>query len=241
MSSDDVYVRRVREALKVRPVLPFGLPIEIGVIGIVNGNEFDRRGTAASVLGTEAGETITAENKSDWSLTSGHDVQIRFLASGEASSLFPAVAPVDARVELSFGSADSFLLSARGVRITTLKDPVALIGAIIDGYQRRVFKRDYVFVYQEVRCDQVLALLGKTKNTNLLLSAQAKVVSAGLADLAGHFAVSHQSQDVTKLDGGGQVLFYNAYRVKESFWSGETSVSTFETLGIPTEEVFEVA
>jgi hypothetical protein len=206
----------------------------------VEHGQFTYRGTAKSILNAEVGETVTSESSTDWSLTSGSDVQFHFLADGQVSTLFPAAPPVDVRVELSFGSAESFLLSVQGVRITTLKDPAALLGSMLDGYDHGTFRSGYALVHETVTCDKALVLLARSRNTSLLLSATASIAPTGLADLAGKFTTKYQTQDVARFDSGGQVLFYNAYKVKESFWSGEAQPEPFDTLGMSAEELFDV-
>lgn len=112
----------------------------------------------------------------------------------------------------------------------TLEDPHQLIEALLDAYRRGVWQPDYVLVYQVVVADQALILLSKQAKTQLLLNADADIDPAGkrLAELTANLSVTYQTNELLRFDAqGGMTLFYNAYRVKQGFWTGRLKVRPF--------------
>jgi hypothetical protein len=236
--SIDRLVDKTRQELSARPILPFGALMKLGAVGVIENNQFSPRGTARSILGGRIGGVSKGQH-ANWQLTSGKDVKLNFLGSGKASTLFPNAPSVGAKVEVSFESSESFLLSVDRLTISTLSDPSDLIKRLLDAYRRGTWRRDYVLVYELITPAQAFVLLSKESDSKFLLGAKAKVKAPqGTADLAGKFGLRFQSKDAVKLDSGGQPLFFNAYRVKESFWSGDLSVGT-AALDDPIAEAFE--
>ena len=118
-------------------------------------------------------------------------------------------------------------MTVNNLTISTLREPLALIEAMQDAYRRGVWRKDYILIYETVTPAETLLLLSRSAGTKLLLTADTKVAPAGLADIAGKFSLSYQSEDLMRFASGGQPLFYNAYRVKESFWTGNLAAKTF--------------
>jgi hypothetical protein len=237
MESVEKFTQKVKGQFNVRTVLPFGAPVVIGSVGVVENGLFEPRGTVKSILGVELGSTSTGK-PADWQLTSGRDVGVKFLAHGEASSLFPAAPKANAKIEISFSKGDSFLCTLNDLTISTLQDPAVLIKAMLDAYKRGVWRRDFVLIYETVTPSKALVLLSKNAGTNILLAANAKVKTSGLANVAGKFAVTYQSQDVVNLSAGRQPLFYNAYRVKTSFWTGSPRIAALAARARRVKDVF---
>jgi hypothetical protein len=238
MSSVERFAKRTRSELKVRPMLPFGAPFEIGLVGVIQGEEFSRRGTIAAILHAPVGEIDTATKPTNWEKTSGRDVKLNFLADGEASSLFPKAPKANARIEVSFAKEDSFLVSVDEFKISTLRDPYTLIKQIYDAYERGIWLPEYVLIDEIVVPDKTLVILGQNAGTNLLLTADATTAPPprGTANIAGKFTVGYQTQDVLKMDGGGQPLFYRCYRVRRRFFG--LPLPQWLGIGRPTIERF---
>jgi hypothetical protein len=239
MSSTNKIVSLARRELKARPTVPFGAPIEIGLIGVIDDdNRFVRRGTPESILWTSVGALAESKKDANFQKTSGRDVKLKFLAKGEASTLLPQAPSVDARIEVSFESENSFLLSLKNYKVTTLSNPAALIERILDAYRRGIWRKEYVLIYETLTPEQVLIMAATSGGTNLLLSAKADVTPADVGAIAGLFKIEYQTQDVLKEDSGGQPLFYNCYRVKRKWLIGRPEVGTF-AVEDPTESFFE--
>jgi hypothetical protein len=183
-----------------------------------------------------------AESKKDTAFqkTSGRDVKLKFLAKGEPSTLLPAAPNADARIELSFNSENSFLLSVKDYKVTTLRDPAPLIGKILDAYSRGIWRKEFALIYETITPAQALILAATSAGTDLLLSATAPVTPADVAAIAGSFKIEYQTQDVLREDSGGQPLFYNCYRVKRKWLAGRPEIRTFAAEDL-TEDFFERA
>lgn len=239
MSSVSRFVDTARDELKVRLILPFGAPIKLGAIGVVEDDQFAPRGNVETLLGGEVGEVSTGE-RANWQLTSGGDVQLKFLGKGQASTLFPSAPKGEAKVEISFSSSESFFVSVNGLKVSTMTNPAALIQKMLRAHERGTWRDHYVLVYEVIEPRHSLMLLSKNSNSNFLLSAKANVKAPqGTADMAGKFGLSFQTKDALNLDSGAQPLFFNAFRVKEDFWTGKGKV---ESLGADdlTAGVFEL-
>lgn len=239
MSSIRNLADKVHDKHKVWPAFPFGVAIEIGAVGVVEDDQFSRRGTVLSVLNTDIGETVTSPRSSGWNMTSGRNVKINFLADGKASTLFPDAPKANAKIEISFSSEESFLATVNDLTISTLRDPRNLINSMMDAYRRGVWRKEYLLIYEIVTPAKALIMLSRNAGTNLLLAADGAVTAQGIANLAGNFSLTYQTQDVVTFESGGQPLFYNAYRVKEGFWTGTLKPET-KFVGDPTGGVFEV-
>lgn len=241
MSSISRFVDRTRDELKARPILPFGAAVRLGAIGVVEDDQFSPRGNVESILGAALGEVSTGERGS-WQLTSGHDVGLSFLADGSASTVFPAAPKAGAKVEVSFGSSDSFLVSVDALKISTLTNPVGLLNAMVEAYGRGTWRPEFVLVYEVIVPKHALVLLSKQAQSKFLLGAKARVqVPQGTADLAGKFSLRFQTTDALHLDAGDQPLFFNAFRVKQSFWTGSVSTEVLKAPGAGSEAFFDVA
>lgn len=228
MSSISRFVDKTRAELKVRPILPFGASVRLGAVGVVEDGQFSPRGNVQSILGGEVGEVSVGE-RGNWQITSGNDVQMSFLAAGSASTIFPAAPKADARVEVSFGSSDSFLASVDALEVSTMTNPHLLLNAMLDAFRRGTWQPEYVLVYEVVVPRHALVLLARQAQSQFLLGARADItVPQGTADLAGKFGLRFQNRDAVHLDGGGQPLFFNAFRVKQGFWSGSLSPAPLE-------------
>jgi len=165
-------------------------------------------------------------------------VKLNFLAEGQPSALWPKAASVTARIEVSFSSEDSCLLSVKKYKVATIHDPARLIEKILDAYRRGTWRKEYLLIYETITPEEVLMLAATTANTNLLLSAKAPVGPAAVGAVAGSFKLDYQTSEVLQEDSGGQPLFYNCYRVKRKWLVGRPEVRTFAAADL-TEDFFE--
>jgi hypothetical protein len=238
MSSISRFADGARRELKARPILPFGAAVRLGAVGVVEDDQFSPRGNVESILGGEVGEVSTGE-RGNWQLTSGADVQLGFLASGAASTIFPEAPKAEAKVEVTFGSSESFLVSVDSLRVSTMTDPIALLNAMIEAFKRGTWRPEFVLVYEVVIPKNALVLLSRQAQTRFLLGAKADVAAPqGTADLAGKFRLRFQDKDAIHLDAGGQPLFFNAFRVKQGFFGG-LSPAPLEAGADPIAAVFD--
>ena len=228
MAAVDRYIEKAREEFKVRPVLPLGQPMEVGVIGRVTDGAFHPWSTTDEILGLEPGTFTTSAAQSAWQLQSGRDVSLGMVARGQAGHLFPNVPSANARAEIEFSSDDAFLMAAKNPVFTALDSPKALADAMLVAQQRGDWQDDYVLVYQVVKVDYLMVLRASGTGGKALIEFAADVDPAGrkLADLAGSFSFNYVDQSLLSFEGTKVDAFFNAYRVRESLWSWP-SVETF--------------
>lgn len=239
MSTFEAFVGKVRKEYGVNPLLPFGTPIEPGVIGTLSGGKFTRRGSVESILKKPLPPLTSSTAPANWGLTSGKSVSVSILASGKTSKLFPEFPSASVRAEISFGGQSSYVLSARDVIVSTVADPASLLGAILAAYGRREWEKDYILVSEVATPGSVFAALSNSGGGGVLLSAKGDL-NAGPVDIAGlaaNFQVSAKTSDAETYESGGQPLFFNALRVRGKWLSGAT-VLPFAHEEYAAEEVF---
>jgi hypothetical protein len=238
LSSIARFVAKSVDELKARPILPFGAPLKLGAVGVMEDDQFSPRGTVASLLHGRVGAVSTG-NRANWQVTSGRDVSVNPVVEGEASGLFPMAPTASARVEVSFGTSESFFVSVSDLQVSTMTDPAVLLQKLLDAYQRGTWRKEYVLIYEIVVPRKALLLLSKEAKSNFLLSARGKAtVPQGTGSVAGSFGLSYQSKDAIHLDSTSQALFFNAFRVQEGFLSGAVKVASFG-IGPEGKRVFE--
>jgi hypothetical protein len=214
--------------------------LSIGSVGVMQDDQFVPRGSAKSLLDVQDLGPTTTGQRANWQLTSGSDVAINFLGDGEASTLFPKAPKLNAKIEVSFARDASFFVNVTELTVETLQDPAALIGSMVDAYQRGVWRDDYVLVYETITPKNTLLLLSRSSQSNFLLAARGNATAPqGTVDLAGKVGLTFQNRDALYFDVGGQPLFFNAYRVKRDWWTDAAQVEAM-SLG-DSEEMFEVA
>jgi hypothetical protein len=239
MSIFEAFSAKVRKEYGVNPLLPFGTPIEPGVIGTTSGGKFTRRGTVESILKKPLPPLTTSRQPASWGLISGKSVSVSVLASGKASNLFPDLPSASVRAEILFGGQDSYVLSAKNVVISTVADPASLLGGILAAYGRQEWEKDFILISEVATPESVFAALSHSGSGGVLLSAKGDL-NAGPVDIAGlaaSFQVTAKSSDAETYESGGQPLFFNALRIRSKWLAGAT-VLPFAREQYPAEDVF---
>jgi hypothetical protein len=214
-----------RGAVKMRPVLPLGQAMSLGMVGYLDNHAFRYVGTVETMLGGTAGKALPGEGLPSAELVSGKEVSLLARIKGETSETFGDIAKAKARIETTFGSGKSFLLTAPSVEIATMEEPVGLLAAMLRAYNAGLWKEEYCFVYQTGRPSSYRAALAHQSGAKLLLSVSGAVgqgpVSVG--SLAAKARFEGQSGALEQLITNRPVTaFFNAYRVKDRFFRGPT-------------------
>jgi hypothetical protein len=239
MSTFEAFVKKVRKEYGVNPLLPFGTPIEPGVIGTMSGGKLTRRGSVESILKKPLPPLTSSRAPANWGLTSGKSVSVGILASGKSSNLFPDLAAASVRAEISFGGKGSYVLSAKDVVISTVADPASLMGAILAAYGRKEWEKDFILINEVATPGSVFAALSHSGSGGVLLNAKGNL-NAGPVDIAGlaaNFQVTAKTSDAETYESGGQPLFFNALRIRSKWLSGAT-VLPFAREEYTTEDIF---
>jgi hypothetical protein len=217
----DQLVKKCRSEVKMRPVLPLGQPMPLGSVGYLDGHAFRYVGTTDSLLDQRPAKPIPGEGRPAVEIVSGRDVTLSFHGKGESSQVFGDIAKGKARVEVTFNSEKSFLLAADILKIRMISEPSVLLAAMLRAYKAGVWEERYCFVFQVATVASYTAVLSRQAGAKLLLSVSAKIGSGpvSVGDMASGARFERQSGAVERIIAQkGTVAFYNAYRVKDSWF-----------------------
>jgi hypothetical protein len=250
MADIDKLIRKCRRgSVKMRPVLPLGQAMSLGMVGYLDDHAFRYVGTVETMLGMKPSKPLPGSGSSSVEIASGKDVALSGRMSGETSEAFGDLAKAKARIEVTFQSDRSFLLLAHDLTISTLANPAALLTAMQRAYGAGLWRKEYCFVYQIATAASYRAALSHQAGAKLLLSADAGVGPSGvsLGDLGGKTRFEAQSGAIEQLISNRPVrAFFNAYKVKDHFFRGpavavasRSPLSTQQTDQLPTGSLFE--
>jgi hypothetical protein len=222
----DKLVRMCRRGtVKMRPVLPLGQAMSVGMVGFLDGHAFRYLGTVKSMLGVSPGRSRTGKGPPGVQLVSGKDVSVSGRVKGETSETFGAIAKAKARIEVNFGSDKSFLLVAQRIEITTMSEPAQLLAEMLKAYKVGLWRKNYCFVYQVGVATGFRAALSHQTGAKLLLSTDATVAPGGvsLGDLGASAEYESLNGAVEQVVSDEPVTaFFNAYRIKDRLFKDAT-------------------
>jgi hypothetical protein len=211
----------------LRLILPFGLNLKLGdVIGVGKNGDFTLEGTANSILVPGLISTRTEQPaKVNLYNQSGSKTHVEFRGAGTASGLFPGLPSADAGVDISFGSADEWVLALTGRSLKSLQNINNFRRPILDAYRWNVWKEDWALVTSLATVDKMTLLASRTSDTKVALSLSAPIVPNAPAEVkltAGATIVATSAQITQCITSDPIVAFCSAIRVRDSWWSGPT-------------------
>lgn len=215
-------IRSIQQTTDLRLILPFGLNVHNGdVIGVGKTGVFTLEGTCRSLLGMEAGMPIPGQAPAEILQQSGQDAQYTFRQAGSASTLFPELPTAQAGFDISFGSAESWLLAARGRTIDSLGELHRFRRPILDAYRRNVWRPDWALVVSVARVEKMTLLASASRNTKLALSLGAEISpnAATEVKLTADVSIVATNQQLVQCIASHPITaFCTALRVKDSWW-----------------------
>ena len=224
MADLDELVKKCRKSpVKMRPVLPMGQPLSVGMVGYLDQHAFRYLGSVETILGEPTGKLLSGEGLPSVEVLSGKDVSISSYAKGQTSQAFGDFAKAKARVELTFSSGKSFLIAAQDLRIKTMTEPHVLLAAMLRAYSIGLWRKHYCLIYQIAWASSFRAVLSHQPGAKLLLSLAGELGDgpASLGSLAAKASYERQSGQLEQLITNKSVpAFFNAYRIKDRFFSG---------------------
>ncbi|MFJ2595165.1 hypothetical protein [Streptomyces erythrochromogenes] len=234
MADLDKLVKKCKDSqIKMRPVLPLGQPISIGAIGYLENHAFRYLGTCETLLGLSPGQPLQGEGHPEFELVSGKDVHHDTHTHGQTSQAFGVIANANGAVEISFDSEKSFMIAARSVSVSTMPEPISLLGAMLDRFAVGAWREEYCVVYQIGVAENYTSVLSQQSGSKLLLSADGSAGKGGLSlgDLAVGTRFEQQKGALDRVIAAREVpAFFNAYKVKDRFFRGATT-ETATSLG----------
>lgn len=214
-------IKSIQDDTDLRLIVPFGLTLQMGdVISVSPDGEFTLQGNVKSLLGASTGRS-RAGNPVDMSWSSGNNVEVAFHAGGKASTVFPDLPAASARLEVSFGSAKSWLLAMRGRKLRSLENLDRFRVPILDAYRRGVWKPDWALVTTVGEASRMTLLAARSRNTKVALSLGAKVAAnAGLkAQLTAGVSIAAANQQITQcITSRRTAVSCGALRVRDPWW-----------------------
>ena len=234
MADIKALVRKVRQDIKMRPVLPVGQTIGIGSVGYIEDDAFRYVGTVSTMLQQGPGDPVSGNPVPIVSITSGRDVQLFFHAAGQTSETFGSIANGRARIEVTFSNDKSFLLAAESVTPTTMAEPHLLLQAMLRAYKAGAWQERYCFVYQVGVAATFTIALSEQAASKLLISGNAALGDgpATVGKLAAGVKFERASGATTVQVGEANICaFFNAYRVKDRVFRKLTTEVASAALG----------
>jgi len=228
----------IQKETDLRLIIPFGLTLRLGdVISVGKDATFSLEGTARSVLGQPVGAPRKkgAPVSTYWS--SGNDVSCEFRAAGTASMLFPGLPLAEAKIDVTFGGARSWLLAMTGRRLTTLDELNAYRKPILAAYDAGVWKPDWALVTGLAESDRMTLLASEAANTKIGLTLGSELSpAAGLeAKLTAGVSIAAASEQIVQcITDHAAPVACRALRVREHWWSGPTVGSLASLEGADT-------
>jgi hypothetical protein len=141
------------------------------VVAVDSSGQLTLMGSLAMLLGKSRSRVRIPEKSDTRDLfdSSGKSTTVGFRAKGEASILFPLLPAISAGVDISFHSANSWVLALVGRSITSLADVNKLRVQILDAYDRGIWRSEYVLINSVATADRMVLIASKVRNTKIAL------------------------------------------------------------------------
>ena len=223
-------IRSIQKATDARLILPFGLALELAdVVSVGKDGNLTREGKCASILGIKPPKARPAGSPFSIGTTYGDKVSCEFRASGTASSISPELPNANGGFDLSFGSANSWVLAVlrrtmQDVDVNEFRKP------ILAAYKRGVWRQEWALITAIGTVERMTLIASTTANTNVALSLGATVASAAPleAKLTADISIGFMNQQVTQsVTTEPTVAFCLGLRVKDPWWKSP-DVGTLE-------------
>jgi hypothetical protein len=217
-------IKSIQKKTDLRLIMPLGLNLKLGdVIAVGKDGTFTLEGSANSLLGSGLVKRRASQPaKINIYDVSGKKTQVQFRAAGTASAFFKGLPSASAGMDISFGSADEWVLAIWGRSLTSLDQIDAFRRPILDAYRWGVWKGDWALVTSIATVDKMTLLASRTRNTKVALSLSATVAPTGAPELkltSGATIIATNAQITQCITTKPTVAFCAAIRVRDPWWS----------------------
>jgi hypothetical protein len=207
--------------------MPFGLNLKIGDIVSVNQDgSFTLEGSCHSLLGRDAGAVRPPDAAVNLIRQSGKNTAIHFRAQGQTSTLFQNLPNGNAGIDISFGSADSWVLGLTGRAISSIEEVDSLRNSILDAHSRKVWKADWVLINSLATVEKMTLIASTIQNTNVALSLTGQADTTTPLELqltAGATIVATNNELIQSITTAPAAAFCSGIRVKSSWFGGSST------------------
>jgi hypothetical protein len=124
------------EKQKLELVQPLGTLVRMGSVGHFSNGQWIEVGTTQSMFDIEL-RTVVGTDTNSYEGSDGDGYSFEAKGAGQVSALFPNQAEARARAEVSFGSAEGYMLAVHKQRMETAQELAELVAAIRWAYHMR--------------------------------------------------------------------------------------------------------
>jgi hypothetical protein len=152
----------------------------------------------------------------------GKDTEWKFRLAGTASSLFPETPKTSAGIDISFGSADAWVLAVAERSLTTLDNLHRFREPILWAYDRGVWGPDWAVVTCVAAVKRMTLLASRNPNTKiaLTLSGNVSASEAAEAKFTAGVSIAAVSQQIFQcIMPEPMTAFCSAMLVRHPWWS----------------------
>ena len=216
-----------------RLIQPFGLSLKPGHIVSVNkSGDLSFEGTSQGILGVDPGDTMPPQAPDNILYQHGEGIKAGFRASGQASTLFPDLPTATAGIDISFASADSWILALNGRQLLSLNGLFPFRQPILDAYRRNVWEPSWVLVKSVVSVQKMTLLAAENEDTQVALSLNAAIDSQAALEAKLTSAVTLVKQNkslIHRIVSDSTIVFFSGIRVKGAWWR-EPSIEVLDAV-----------
>jgi hypothetical protein len=231
----------------LRLIMPFGLNVTIGdVVNVNRDGSFILEGTSRVLLGLPVGKVRPPKAGSGvtYLQQSGENASLTFRAKGKASSLFPELPTANAGFDVSFASADSWILAVSNRQIASMQELGPFRQAILDAYFRDVWDPNWALVTSVATADRFTLIASNKAHTKAALSINGRFDASAAAEVkltSGIQIAAASAKLLQTIVEQPSTPFCSALRVRSRWWTPKTGALDQNTQPAPTPQEIATA
>jgi hypothetical protein len=217
-------LRDVQKQTDIRLIFPLGLTVRVGdIISVGKDGNFRLEGSTKAILdiARPSGKSLVEGRPTDQTWMSGEGTKLGFRASAAASTLFTDLPEGSAGFDVTFASADTWLLALTGRKLVTFTEANSFRQPILDAFKRKVWQPDWALVTEVAYADKMTFLAAEFAATNvyLALSGSIDAKAALTAQLtSGAWVAASSNKFVQSITGDPGPVGVRAIRIRDVWW-----------------------
>jgi hypothetical protein len=207
---------------------PVGRKVRLGAVGYLDKGQWVPVSDTKSMFGIDLARDAGTTNPTNFAVDSGKGFEAKFYAKGKVSDLFPNVPEANARLEMSFGAKNSFVVSVADPTVVTAASLADLLDAIRYAYhcrrqlpEGRRWDKKYVVVFGIGSMASFVAMSSEQKNAKAAIFGSGKLgPPKSPADVRVGMSFSYQKEELDKLTiAPGNGIAFQGLRLNPSMFS----------------------
>jgi hypothetical protein len=217
-------LRDVQKQTDIRLIFPLGLTVRVGdIIRVGKDGTFSLQGSTKSILdiARPSGKSLSEGRPADQTWTSGEGTKLGFRGSAAASTLFTDLPEGSAGFDITFASADTWLLVLAGRKLVTFTEANSFRQPILDAFKRKVWQPDWALVTEVAYADKMTFLAAEFGATNVFLALAGSVnaKAALTAQLTtGAWVAASSNKFVQSITDDPGPVGVRATRIRDVWW-----------------------